>query len=269
MAATEELYEKLRLLLSPQGFAQLPQHDLTTKLLTNLYTEKEADLLVTCFPKFREEVSFEKIAELTGIPGDELTSMLTDMAHKGKITQAGKDKYFLLAYLPGVFEEYFTIDRDDKEIMKKVAEAHRGLQKIGFSPGVDFPLKETPDYTNESGWRFVPAVEPVTKTLQIHETVEAENKVLPFEAIEQFWGKFDVFSVTLCSCRNMAELAGEPCERTSENFCTQAGPAAEHMIASGVGKKLNFDEMMALMKKAAEAGLVHSTLNMQDPAGFI
>ncbi|MBT7892671.1 MAG: hypothetical protein HN580_26920, partial [Deltaproteobacteria bacterium] len=55
----------------------------------------------------------------------------------------------------------------------------------------------------------------------------------------------------------------------SENFCAQAGPAAEAMIESGIGEKLNFDEMMAMMQRAAEAGLVHSTMNMQDPAGFI
>jgi hypothetical protein len=269
MTPTEETYDKLRIQLSPQGFAQLPQHELTAKLLTNLYTEEEADLLVKCFPNFRETVSLETVVEQTGLPKEQLNDLLSDMAYKGKLTRAGESEFFLLAYLPGVFEEYFTLDRDDREIMRKVAEAHRALQKIGFSPGIDFPLKETPDFTNESGWRFVPAIEPVTRTLQIHENIEPEDKILPFEQIAEYWGKFDVFSVTTCSCRNVAELAGEPCQRTSENFCTQAGPAAEAMIAAGVGRKLNYDEMMALLKRAAEAGLVHSTLNMQDAAGFI
>lgn len=269
MISKEETFEKLRVLLSPQGFVQLPQHELSTKLLTNLYTEAEANLLVTCFPKFREVVSINKIGELTGIPEDQLSEMLSDMAYKGKITREGKDAYYLLAYLPGVFEEYFTANRDDPEIMKKVAEPHHALHKVGFLPEMEWPLKSTPDFNPDSGWRFVPAAEPVTKTLAINEAVEAENKVLPFEAIAQYWGKFDVFSVTMCSCRNAAGLAGDPCQRTSENFCAQAGPAAEAMIESGIGEKLNFDEMMAMMQRAAEAGLVHSTMNMQDPAGFI
>ncbi|MBT4087048.1 MAG: hypothetical protein HOE30_01010 [Deltaproteobacteria bacterium] len=269
MTTNEDVYDKLRILLSPNGFIYLPQHEETTKLLTNLYTEEEANLLVTCFPKFREVVSLDKMGELTGLPKAQLSEMLSDMAYKGKITPEGKDEYFLLAYLPGVFEEYFTANRDDPEIMKKVAEPHHALHKMGFSPETEWPLKSTPDFNPKSGWRFVPAVEPVTRTLAINESVDAANKVLPFEAIEQYWGEFDVFSVTMCSCRNVADLAGDPCKRTSENFCAQAGPVAEHMIASGVGKKLNFDEMMALMKKAAEAGLVHSTMNMQNAAGFI
>jgi len=67
----------------------------------------------------------------------------------------------------------------------------------------------------------------------------------------------------------MAELAGEPCKRTDEDFCFQAGQSAEGAIKSGIGKKLNYEEAMALLKKAAQAGLVHSTMNMQDTPAFI
>ncbi len=94
--------------------------------------------------------------------------------------------------------------------MKKVAEPHHALFKMGIMPEMKWPLKSTPDFNQESGWRFIPAFEPVTKTLAINEAVEAENKVLPFEAIAQYWGQFDVFSVSMCSCRNVAGLVGDP-----------------------------------------------------------
>ncbi|MCP4755539.1 MAG: hypothetical protein GY866_32145 [Proteobacteria bacterium] len=284
MADPKEIYEKLRVLLSPKGFAQLPQHELTDKLLTNLYSEEEANLVVTCFKEFREKVSFDKIKELSDIPEKELTDMLAEMLQKGKmrfggaftdILQDGKirfegiSEFFMLAYLPGVFEDYFTIDRDDKQKMKLVAEAHRALQKMGFSPHIDFPLKSTPDFSNEAGWRFVPAIEPVTKTLDIDENIETEHQILPFEILGDYLGGYDTFSVVKCSCRNMAELAGEPCQRTNENFCLSAGPGAQASIDAGIGKKLNYDETMALLKRAAEAGLVHSTMNMQAPSSFI
>ena len=92
---------------------------------------------------------------------------------------------------------------------------------------------------------------------------------IPESRLGEYLGKYDVFSVTKCSCRNMAELAGEPCTRTDENFCVQAGPSAEAVIKAGFGKQLSYDEMMAVLKKAAETGLVHSTLNMQNPSSFI
>ena len=269
MTEMAETYEKLRVLLSPKGFAQLPRHELTSKLLTNLYSEKEAKLVVRCFKEFRGKVSFEEIKKLTGFPEKKLKDMLTEMIKKGKMRAESRSEFYMLAYLPGVFEDYFTIDRDDPQKMKLVAEAHRSLQKIGFSPGIDFPLKSTPDFSNEAGWRFVPAVEPLSKTLAINETIETEHQILPFEILGEYLSQYDTFAVVKCSCRNMAALAGEPCQRTDENFCLSAGPGSQAAIDSGIGKQLNYDEMMALMKKAAEAGLVHSTLNMQNPSSFI
>ena len=269
MTPMAETYERLRILLSPKGFAYLPEHELTDKLLTNLYSEAEATLIIACFKEFREKVSFEKIKDLTDIPEKEASEMLTDMLELGKIRRDGEADYYMLAYLPGVFEDYFTINRDDAQKMKRVAEAHRALQKMGFSPGIEFPLKETPDFTNDAGWRFVPAIEPVAKTLKINENIETEHQILPFEILGEYLKSYDTFAVVKCSCRNMAELAGEPCQRTHEDFCLSAGPGAQAVVDAGYGKRLNYDEMMALMKKAAEAGLVHSTLNMQAPSSFI
>ncbi len=268
MTEIEDAYEKLRILLSPKGFVPLPKHELTDKLLTNLYSEEEAKLVVTCFKEFRGKVSFEEIKELTGIPEKELGDMLTEMLQKGKMRSEGKSDYYMLAYLPGVFEDYFTVNRDDPNKMKLVAEAHRALQKMGFNPNIEWPLKSTPDFNNEAGWRFVPAIEPVAKTLEINENIETEHQILPFEILGEYLGKYDTFAAVKCSCRNMAELAGEPCQRTDENFCLIAGPGAENAF-DGVGKRLNYNETMALLKKAAEAGLVHSTLNMQAPSSFI
>jgi len=269
MTDANETYEQLRVLLSPEGFQRLPKHEQTDKLLTNLYSETEADLVAKCFKKFREKVSFETILGLAGMPEDRLADMLQDMVRKGKIRREGDSDYYMLAYLPGVFEDYFTINTDGPDKMKRVAEAHRALQKMAFSPGTKFPLRESPDFSNDAGWRFVPAVEPISRTLEVDEAIEAEHQILPFEVLEQHLAKYDVFSVTKCSCRNMAELAGEPCQRTDENFCFQAGPSAEGVIKAGMGKKLSFDEAMGVLRKAAEAGLVHSTLNMQEPATFI
>jgi hypothetical protein len=269
MSDMSEIYEKLRVLLSPKGFVQLPKHELTDKLLTNLYSEEEAKLIVTCFKGFRVKESFEEVKEQSGIPEKELSDMLTEMLQKGKMRSEGEFDFYMLAYLPGVFEDYFTVNRDDPEKMKIVAEAHRALQKIGFNPDIEFPLKSTPDFTNEAGWRFVPAIEPITKTLKIDETVEPEHQILPFEILGEYLGGYDTFAVLKCSCRNAAGLAGEPCQRTDENFCLAAGSGAQAAADAGVGKRLNYDEAMTLLKKAAETGLVHSTLNMQAPSSFV
>ena len=83
MTETTKTYEKLRVLLSPQGFVPLPKHEQTEKLLTNLYSEEEAEVVTTCFKEFRGKVSFEEIKALTGMPEKELDDMLMDMLKNG------------------------------------------------------------------------------------------------------------------------------------------------------------------------------------------
>ena len=272
MITTNAAYEKLRKLLSPEvpGFIPLPKHELTEKLLKNMYSEEEAIFLATCLDKTWEKLTFTQASELTGKPVEEIRTLWTDMLQKGKVPYDGEEHIFISAYLPGVFESYFSFVKDDPEKMKKAGEAHSSLQKMAFAPGMKMP--STPpagDFNSKAGWRFVPAVEPTQKTIEINQDIEVERGILPFEVLEKYLSKYDIFSVTPCSCRTAAKFAGEPCRRTDENFCVQAGPGAEAMLAMGVGKQLTFDEMMEVMKKASRAGLVHSTQNMQEPATFI
>ncbi|OGP49146.1 MAG: hypothetical protein A2Y79_11115 [Deltaproteobacteria bacterium RBG_13_43_22] len=271
MANTEETYEKLRQLLSPNvpGFAPLPKHPLTDKLLRNMYSEKEAEFITSCLNKTWEKVPLKKAAELAGRSLEEAGVLWIDMLMKGKLPYDGQENVFISAYLPGVFESYFTIEKDDPERMKQAAEAHRSLLKMAFMPGLELPIKEPSEFNPDAGWRFVPAVEPTQKTIEINKTIKVEHQILPFEVLEEYLSKYDIFSVSQCSCRTAAKLAGEPCKRTDENFCLGAGEAAEKSIKAGIGRKLNFDEMMELLKKASRAGLVHSTQNMQAPATFI
>jgi NAD-dependent dihydropyrimidine dehydrogenase PreA subunit len=271
MAHQDEMYEKLRQLLSPKapGFTPLPKHALTDQLLRSMYSEEEAQFLTTCLDKTWEKVTFQKAAELTGKSLEEIKALWADMVAKGKVPFDEENHVFLSAYLPGVFESYFTYEKDAPENMKLAAEAHVGLQKMAFMPGVELPFKGPSEFNPNAGWRFVPALEPTQKTIEINETLEPERQILPFEVLEKYLSKYDIFSVTQCSCRTAAKLAGEPCKRTDENFCLQAGPGAEAMLAAGVGQKLNFEEMMDHLKRASKAGLVHSTQNMQEPATFI
>ena len=258
-----DLYEGLRRLLSTgDNVIGLPKHEITMKLLENMYTEKEARILTSAFNKPGSPMNIKNIAKMGNIPIDELKEILEDMYYKGKLLKLGP-LYTLLPYLPGGFEVYFTTFRDDPDRMKKVAEAHLELFNVGFP----YELSSS-DYTI---YRVIPAIKPTEKTVEIENSVEIKNQIMPYEVLKEYLAKANpkVYAVVPCSCRNAAKLAGEPCKRTEENFCITTGVLAKMVIEQKVGREVSLEELMEVMEKAEKEGLVHQTFNMQDTATFV
>jgi len=258
-----ELYEKLRLLLSTgENVIGLPKHEITMKLLKNMFTEEEAKILISSFKKPNSPMNLQKILKLTNIPIKYLTEELEDMYYKGKLIKLGP-LFMLLPYLPGGFEVYFTTNRDNPERMKKAAEAHVALFNLGFP----YELSSS-DY---SIYRVIPAIEPTEKVIELEGTLDIKHQIMPYEILKEYLEKAHpkVYAVVPCSCRNAAKLAGEPCKRTDENFCVTTGVLAKMVIEQGVGREVSLGELMEVMEKAEKEGLVHETFNMQDTATFV
>ncbi|MBU4002700.1 MAG: 4Fe-4S binding protein [Proteobacteria bacterium] len=268
---SSEIYEKLRTLLSPDapGFVKLPQHPLTNLLLENLYSPKEAALMVAIFNHTWEEVTLAQASARSRKTLEELQALLLDMAVKGKVQSGENGEVFISAYMPGIFEYYFVAAKDDPEKMSNVARAHYGLMGMAFNPGLKLPINFPHDFDPQSRWRFIPAIEPTLRTIKINEVLESKPEILPFEVVARLLEKYDIFAVAPCACRTMAKMSGNPCKRTHENFCALAGASAEKLIKAGFGRQVDFDEMMTLMKKAETEGLVHSTQNFEEPASYI
>jgi len=205
-----ELYEKLRILLK----GGLPKHDVTYKLISNMYTEEEAKILVSSFKRAGKPFKFREIAKLSGVPRDKLKEILNNMYKRGKLTKLGS-LYVLLPYLPGGFEIYFTNCSDDPDRMKKVAEAHLELFKLGFALELSAG--------NYTVYRVIPAINPTEKSIEINQNLTVQNQIMPYEILRQYLSDANpkIYAVVPCSCRNAAKLAGEPCKQTNENFKKQ------------------------------------------------
>ncbi len=256
MQEREIHYEKLRKLLSPKVGVELPKNELVDKLLTNLFTEQEAFIVAEGVRKGLRPVSIRRIRKRIQLPKKELKEKLKDMNYRGKIIKVGS---FVLMppYLPGLFEVYFTNNRDDPERMKKAGEAHYELIKSGFH------VKHS-----QRGYRLfriIPGgyLTDSAKSIDINKELEVTHQILPFEILAKYFKKQKVLAVQPCSCRTAAGLAGSPCKRTKENFCVSAGFLAKDLIKKGVGRKVSYNELMEILKKAEKAGLVHETTNMR------
>lgn len=257
------LYEQLRILLSEgENVIGLPKHEVVDKLLRNMYTEQEAKILVSSFEKVSTPTSIRNIVKLSGIPREELKQFLEDMHYKGKLFKLGP-LYMLLPYLPGGFEVYFSVNRDDPERIKKVAEAHLELRKLGFS----YELSSS----DHSIFRVFPAIKPTEKLIEVSNSMDVNYQVLPFEILQDYLSKAvpKLYAVIPCSCRTAAKLAGKPCKRTDENFCVATGILAKSIIDQEIGEEVTLDKLMEIMEKAEKQGLVHESFNMQDTAMFV
>ena len=265
-----EIYDRLRFIIGKgrneieTGRASvLPKHPVTDKLLTNLFNEKEAMLIVACFEKCGEALSAEDLAKKANIPVADLIEVFDDMNSKGKLLKVSGNRYMLLPYVPSTSERYFIRRKDDPDKMKKVAEAQTELWNLGLL-----------DELNRVGYptfRVIPSIEPVKRTITLNETIKPEHQVMPYEQLEERIAKIEPqkFVVFPCPCRTAKELAGEPCKLTTEDFCTAVGVFAEGSIKEGIGREVNREEYLDIMKKAEQLGLVHQTSNIQDSTLFI
>lgn len=256
----EDIYNKLRELVSPELSLELPKHKVTNKLLTNMFPEKEAFLAANGFRKAIRPTTAWRIKRRTNLSKEEVERILEDMVYTGKLIQYGPF-YLILPYIPGGFEFYFTTRRDDPERMKKVAEAHDALFELGYPLGLS--KMDPPIY------RVISTIEPTNKIVEVNKSLDVEHQVLPYEVLKEYLADKDDFAVVACSCRTAAEMAEHPCKRTDENFCITAGLLAKYSIKTGVGRKVDLEELMEVMKRAEEEGLVHQTINIKKNSGFI
>ena len=260
MIELEPTYEKLRYILSGSVGAKLPRNELTDKLLRALFTDEEAEIVAKGFKGGVKLTTLRKIRKRSGVSKKQLKQIFKQMQYKGTILKFGFF-FMLLPYVPGTFECYFTARRDDPERLKRAGEAHYALVESGFHVG---HMKGAYPFM-----RVIPTSAPIVKTIEINKEVPVKHEILPFEVLEKALRKQKTFAVHPCSCRTAAELSGNPCKRTDQNFCVTAGSVAKYTLKEGIGKKINLEELLEIMKKAEKAGLVHQTLNKQDASIFI
>jgi NAD-dependent dihydropyrimidine dehydrogenase PreA subunit len=105
---------------------------------------------------------------------------------------------------------------------------------------------------------------PVARIVPVGETVEGRQQILAHEDVRQMIEDAEIIAVTNCTCR----LTARKCDRPVE-ICLQIGKAGEYTIDRGSGRKIDKEEALALLRKAEEAGLIHTTMNRAEDTHFI
>ncbi len=95
------------------------------------------------------------------------------------------------------------------------------------------------------------------RVIPVNETIAARSQVLAPEDALEILKSASAIAVTTCVCRKLMKRCGGPLE-----VCLQINKGAEYTLKRGTGRKVNFDEAVAILKQSEEAGLVHMTENM-------
>jgi Fe-S-cluster-containing hydrogenase component 2 len=219
-------------------------------LLKKLFDEEEASiaLKLSALPEPLDKIHNRfKEGEISK---DLLGSKLKDLFDRGAIlsvTDAHKGPmYSKLPLAIGIFEH--QVDR----ITKELAEDFFQYEDEGFGEAL-FKVK-----TKQM------------RTIPVNVEIDPEFVVGSYDnaraIIEKSPGPFAVMN---CVCRQAKEKMGEPCKQTDiMQTCFTLGDSASFMMNKGVAQALGKDDMISLIGRAEQEGMVSQPGNTQEP-GFI
>lgn len=232
-------------------------------ILKELYSEEEANLIVQMPPGL---ATVEEIERATRIPSVKLRNALEGLCRKGLVVDlyVNNDFYYIPSPIViGIFE--FTMMRtDDRLDIKKLARLFHTyfndetFYEANFGNG---------KYQSMGIMRTLPYEESLSGGQALSE--EGYVEVLDYEKAVAIVETQDKFSVGHCSCRHMAEHAGTKSCDMPLDTCSSFGYSADYLIRHGLAKEVSKQEMLDLIARSKELGLMLNADNVKNNCQFI
>lgn len=240
MTPYKQLAERLDAL--PNGFP--PTHDgAELRLLAKIFTPDEAALA----SQLREQAeTVEQIAERIGGDAADLRQQLKGMARRGLIMAYRTERglvYGLLPFVVGIYE--MQVNRMDAELAQ--------LFEDYFHEAFGTALAIKPQFH-----RIVPVGQSIRSTMEVR----------PFETAADLVNAAQAWAVQDCICRKQKALIGDPCKHPLD-VCMTLSTRAGAFDGSSTLRALTHEEALATLRRAADAGLVHSVSNNQKDVHYI
>ncbi len=250
----DELYDRLADIFNMIGYGSRKSPELEA-LLKSLFNQEEARLAVNLSPMAPEAPS--KLAERLEADPVRVTQVLNEMAEKGLIYSSvrnGENWYKLIQLVPGIFELQFM-----KGEWTPRAKELAGLFDAYFHARVaEVDRSAAPSGEAIHFGRVIPIEKTITPTIN----------VFPFEVASKYVEEASMITVSTCYCRHEKRLLDRGC-KYPDDVCLQLGPFAEFVKNRGFGREISKTEALDILKKSADAGLIHTSSNTQERIDFI
>ena len=235
-----DVYTKLAAHLDdlPGGYPST-ESGIELKILRRLFTPEEAEMALK-LSVLPEEAKV--IARRAKRSVEEIQPLLEEMYQKGlllKIKRKGRpDRYMALQFAIGIWE--YHVNDLDRELARDVGEY-------------------IPTLLDADTWKKAPQL----RTVPVNTSIDHKLEILPYENVEELVKAQDKFLVAPCICRKEKKLLDEGCEKPEES-CLVFGRGAELYHDRGIGRLIDQEEALDILKKAADAGLVLQPSNSKD-----
>jgi Na+-translocating ferredoxin:NAD+ oxidoreductase subunit B len=250
----QDVYDQLADIFNMIGYGSHKSSEFTA-LLKALFNEKEAKLAVNLSPLAPEHPS--KVAQRIGEDPAAVAALLNEMADKGLIYSSlrnGENWYKIIQLVPGIFELQF-MKGETTPRSKELAKLFDAYFHARTGEEIQLTAKEG------GGPHF-------SRVLPIEETISPGTNVFPFEQARKYVEEASAITVSTCYCRHEQRLLERGCGYPDE-VCLQLGPFAEFVRDRGFGREIGKTEALEILKKSADAGLIHTSSNTQERIDFI
>ncbi len=226
----------------PNGFP--PTEDgAELRLLALIFAPEEAALAAQL------RLTLETPAQIAARIGGDVATLrkqLKEMARRGLIAAGRTDEglaYGLMPFAVGIYEmQVQTID----------AEFARQFE----------------DYYHKAFGQMLTITPQIHRVVPVEQSVRADMEVRPFESAAEIVAAAKAWGVLDCLCRKQQALIGQPCQHPVD-VCMIFSDTPGAFDHSTTVRALTQEEAMATLRRAAEAGLVHSVSNNQRGLWYI
>ena len=217
--------------------------------MADIVTDEEADIAIAA--GLRKERTAQWLADKVGRTVEEIQPSLDRLVYYGvfrrcKIDGTDEDSYFMQIFAPGILEMMVN----NQELLHEHPEVGRAFE----------------EYTRlrmQSMGPILPDGYGLMRVIPVESAIEGIPGVTDDERLSHYLDKYDIFSVSPCSCRASRTSLGDGCGHLAEDMCVQMGKGAEHYIRTGRARQITREEALEIVKRAEENGLMHDIPNIE------
>ena len=211
-------------------------------------SDEQADVALVM--GLRKPRTIEYIAKKAKLSVEKAHKLAMELAQIGVCrvshNEKGVEEFFVNIYAPGILEMMVN----NAELLEKYPQIGRAFE----------------EYTRLRIAPLAPLLPPgmgMMRVIPIQTAIDANTKAVPYEKLSYYLDKYDIFSVSDCSCRSSRRVLNQGCGHLEKDMCIHMGTGAEYYIRTGRSHQVTRKEVEEILKKAEEDGLMHQMPNIE------